>query len=81
MPRSGPRRCPGTGPAPSGESKLVPQCTYPLTGRACVSRVYTEHTTSEIMPNGMQVLATYGVGMDELIARTGLAPSTYAPYV
>ncbi len=26
----------------AGESKLVPACTYPLTGLGCVSRVYTE---------------------------------------
>jgi 3-oxoadipate CoA-transferase beta subunit len=25
-----------------GQAKLVPQCTYPLTGLACVSRLYTD---------------------------------------
>ena len=25
-----------------GRPKLVPECTYPLTGLACVSRVYTD---------------------------------------
>ena len=27
----------------TGESKLVDACTYPLTGVACVTRVYTDH--------------------------------------
>jgi 3-oxoadipate CoA-transferase beta subunit len=26
-----------------GRPKLVPQCTYPLTGLGCVTRVYTDH--------------------------------------
>ncbi|WP_433789774.1 3-oxoacid CoA-transferase subunit B [Actinoplanes sp. CA-252034] len=36
----------------SGEPKLVPACTYPLTGRACVTRVYTEVATFHITPRG-----------------------------
>jgi 3-oxoadipate CoA-transferase, beta subunit len=31
-----------------GESKLVPACSYPLTGLACVSRVYTELAVIEL---------------------------------
>jgi 3-oxoadipate CoA-transferase beta subunit len=29
----------------AGESKIVRQCSYPLTGVACVKRVYTDHGT------------------------------------
>ncbi len=32
----------------SGQSKLVPQCSYPLTGKACVSRVYTDLAVIEL---------------------------------
>jgi 3-oxoadipate CoA-transferase, beta subunit len=32
----------------AGQSKLVPQCSYPLTGLACVGRVYTELAVIEL---------------------------------
>ena len=37
-----------------GESKLVERCTYPLTGVACVKRVYTELATFECTPQGLR---------------------------
>ena len=49
-----------------GESKLVPECTYPLTGLACVSRVYTEYGVFATGPDGVRVLSTYGITADEL---------------
>lgn len=49
-----------------GEPKLVPQCTYPLTGLACVSRVYTELGTFAVGADGVRVLATYGTSVDDL---------------
>jgi 3-oxoadipate CoA-transferase beta subunit len=52
--------------AKDGSPKLVPSCTYPLTGLACVDRVYTERATFEITPAGVRVLATYGTSFDEL---------------
>jgi len=39
-----------------GESKLVERCTYPLTGVACVKRVYTELATFECTPQGLRCL-------------------------
>jgi 3-oxoadipate CoA-transferase, beta subunit len=56
----------------SGESKLVPRCTYPLTGLGCVSRVYTDHGVFDIHPDAVTVTATFGLSVDELVARTGL---------
>lgn len=39
-----------------GESKIVPHCTYPLTGVACVKRIYTDHAVFEVTPKGLVVL-------------------------
>jgi len=36
-----------------GASKLVERCTSPLTGVACVKRVYTDHATFDITPEGV----------------------------
>lgn len=40
----------------NGESKLLEQCTYPVTGLECVSRIYTDYATFEIEPDGVKVL-------------------------
>jgi 3-oxoadipate CoA-transferase beta subunit len=40
----------------AGESKLVAQCSYPLTGIGCVSRVYTDLAVLDITPAGVQVV-------------------------
>ncbi|MDE2082208.1 MAG: CoA transferase subunit B [Burkholderiales bacterium] len=40
----------------TGEPKLVPRCSYPLTGVACVSRVYTDLAVIELTPDGLQVI-------------------------
>jgi len=55
--------------AKDGSPKLVPRCTYPLTGRACVSRVYTDVATFLIEPEGVRVRETFGLSFDELAAR------------
>jgi 3-oxoadipate CoA-transferase beta subunit len=55
-----------------GEAKLVPQCTYPLTGLACVSRVYTDYAVFDIKPDGVHVLATYGITLAELRDRVNV---------
>jgi 3-oxoadipate CoA-transferase, beta subunit len=52
-----------------GESKLVPECTYPLTGVACVSRVYTDHAVFDIRDDGVHVLETFGITLEELRTR------------
>ena len=53
--------------AKDGSPKLVPECTYPLTGIGCVDRVYTDLATFEITPDGVRVLATHGTTYDELV--------------
>jgi 3-oxoadipate CoA-transferase beta subunit len=49
-----------------GESKLVQACSYPLTGLACVSRVYTDYAAFDLQPDGVHVLATYGISLAAL---------------
>ncbi|PYC25204.1 3-oxoadipate CoA-transferase [Pseudomonas jessenii] len=39
----------------AGESKLVPQCTYPLTGIGCVTRIYTDLAILDVTPEGLKV--------------------------
>ena len=50
-----------------GESKLVESCTYPLTGLACVSRVYTDLAVIDVGPRGAVVVdMAEGLGFDQL---------------
>ena len=39
-----------------GESKVVERCTYPLTGIACVKRIYTELCTLACTPQGLKLI-------------------------
>jgi 3-oxoadipate CoA-transferase, beta subunit len=56
--------------AKDGVAKLVPECTYPLTGLRCVRRVYTDYAIFEIDPQaGVLVRETFGIGIAELSAR------------
>jgi 3-oxoadipate CoA-transferase beta subunit len=57
-----------------GAAKLVPTCTYPLTGVECVDRVYTSHGVFVIGSNGVQVRETFGVTASELADRLRLGP-------
>jgi 3-oxoadipate CoA-transferase beta subunit len=40
----------------SGASKLVPECTYPLTGKGIVDRIYTDLATLEVTGRGLLVI-------------------------
>lgn len=56
-----------------GASKLVETCTYPLTGLACVSRVYTDLGVFSTGPQGAHVIEMVdGLSLDELRRLTGL---------
>jgi 3-oxoadipate CoA-transferase beta subunit len=55
--------------AKDGTPKLVPDCTYPLTGLTCVTRVYTEHAVFAIGAAGVRVVETFGTTVAELQTR------------
>ena len=56
---------------PKGESKLLPKCSLPLTGLACVKKVVTELAVIDITPGGflLKELAP-GVSVEEVKAKT-----------
>jgi 3-oxoadipate CoA-transferase beta subunit len=55
--------------AKDGTPKLVPSCSYPLTGVGCVDRVYTDLAVFDITPDGVLVRETFGTSYDELAER------------
>ena len=55
--------------AKDGTPKLVPDCSYPLTGLGCVDRVYTDVAVFRVGPEGVTVLETFGLSHDDLAAR------------
>ena len=56
-----------------GESKLVAECTYPLTGLGCVSRVYTDVGVFSVGREGARMIELVpGVTLDEVRQLTGL---------
>jgi 3-oxoadipate CoA-transferase beta subunit len=55
----------------TGESKIVQQCTYPLTGVKCVNRIYTDLAVIDVTPRGLEVREIVpGLSFDELVALT-----------
>jgi 3-oxoacid CoA-transferase subunit B len=56
---------------PKGESKLLPACTLPLTGLACVRKVVTELAVLELTPDGFLLLERApGVSVEEIQSKT-----------
>ncbi len=56
-----------------GESKIVAQCSYPLTGIGCVSRIYTDLAVIDVTPQGLKVVEnTSGLSHDELQTLSGV---------
>jgi len=56
----------------AGQSKLLPECTLPITGRGCVKRIVTEFGVYDIHPEGGFILREYapGVRLDQIKAAT-----------
>lgn len=56
----------------AGVPKLVPSCTYPLTGLRCVSRVYTDYGVFSLGADGVEIRETHGIEERDLRDRLGL---------
>ncbi len=55
----------------AGESKILKNCTLPLTGVACVKKVVTEMAVLEVTPNGFKLLERApGVSVEEIVKAT-----------
>jgi len=58
----------------SGESKIVDSCSYPITGLACVNRIYTDLAVIDVAADGLRVVEIVdGLTFDELQRVTGMA--------
>lgn len=56
---------------PKGESKLLPQCTLPLTGLKCVKKIVSDLAVLDVTPEGFRLLERApGVSVDEIKAKT-----------
>jgi 3-oxoadipate CoA-transferase beta subunit len=56
----------------AGERKIVAACSYPLTGIACVSRIYTDLAVIDITPAGLKLIdKVAGLSLDDLQRLTG----------
>lgn len=57
----------------TGASKIVQNCSYPLTGIQCVKRIYTDYATLECTPDGLQLIDMVdGLELAELEKLVGL---------
>lgn len=57
---------------PKGESKLLPQCTLPLTGVRCVKKIVSDLAVLDVLPEGgFRLLERApGVSVDEIKQKT-----------
>lgn len=55
-----------------GQSKLLKECTLPLTGRNCVKKIVTELAVLEVLPEGGFLLLERapGISVEEIISAT-----------
>ncbi|MEM6412847.1 MAG: CoA transferase subunit B [Pseudomonadota bacterium] len=57
-----------------GESKLLKECTLPLTGKACIDRIITDLGVFDVVEGGLKVIELApDVTLDEVTAKTEAA--------
>jgi 3-oxoadipate CoA-transferase beta subunit len=55
-----------------GDHRIVPRCTYPLTGIGCVARIYTDLAVIDVTPEGLVALEwVEGLSFESLQSLTG----------
>jgi 3-oxoadipate CoA-transferase beta subunit len=63
-----------------GEPKLVESCSYPLTGRRVIDRIYSDLAVIDVTPGGFQLVElSPGVDFEYVQERTGAPLSPVAP--
>lgn len=56
---------------PKGESKLLAECTLPLTGKQCVKKIVSDLAVMEVTSEGFRLLERApGVSVEEIISKT-----------
>lgn len=66
--------------AKDGSSKIVEECTLPLTGRACVDRVITDLCVLDITPQGLELVETApGVTVEQVVDLTPVSLIVRSP--
>jgi 3-oxoacid CoA-transferase subunit B len=56
---------------PKGESKLLPQCSLPITGKKCVRKIVSDLAVLDVTPDGFKLLERApGISVDEIVSKT-----------
>ena len=56
---------------PKGESKLLPECTLPLTGVRCVKKIVSDIAVLDITPDGFKLVERApGISVEEIKSKT-----------